>query len=87
MTQEEKDNIIQKLFEKGAQQSCSRCGQKSFSLLDGYFSHPIQANIGDFLLGGVTVPTVVIICTNCGSLSQHALGSLGLLPPPQPEKE
>lgn len=85
MTQEEKDKIIHKLTEKGAQHPCPRCGHKSFTLLDGYFSHPLQANISDLVLGGISVPSVVVVCTNCGFLSQHALGSLGLLPPKSSE--
>ena len=27
------------------------------------------------------IPTIAIVCNNCGYISQHALGALGLLPP------
>jgi len=82
MTQEEKNNIITRLQERGAQMPCPRCGHQHFSLTDGYFSHQVQQSFGELTIGGgPTIPTVVVICTQCGFLSQHALGSLGLLPP------
>lgn len=82
MTQEEKDKIIRSLTEKGAMRSCPRCDKNNFSLLDGYFNHPLQANPATLMLGGLTVPTIAIVCTNCGFLAEHALGSLGLLSQP-----
>jgi hypothetical protein len=30
-----------------------------------------------------TVPAIAIACSNCGFISQHAAGALGLLPAPQ----
>jgi len=80
ISKEEQSKIIKALEEKGATKPCSRCGHKSFSLLDGYFSHSIQTSLEDgIVLGGPTVPVVTTICNNCGYLSQHAVGALGLL--------
>jgi hypothetical protein len=31
-------------------------------------------------LGGLGIPSIAIICNRCGFISQHALGTLGLLP-------
>jgi len=32
------------------------------------------------VIGGPSVPSVVTACNRCGYLSQHTLGTLGLLP-------
>lgn len=79
MTQEQKQEIINKLNEKGVNLPCPRCGNKAFNLLDGYFNQSIQDNLHTTIIGGKTVPSIITACTNCGYLSQHALGALGLL--------
>ena len=79
-TEEQKQKIIKSINERGAKLPCPRCGNKEFTVLDGYFSHSINTKIGTVVIGGATVPTAVIACKNCGYLVQHALGILGLLP-------
>lgn len=87
MTPEDKNNVIAKLNDRGARMPCPRCGNQQFSLLDGYFSHQIQQSTNEIVIGGgPTVPIVAVVCTNCGFISQHALGALGMLQPP-PEKK
>jgi ribosomal protein S27AE len=83
MKQEEKDKIIKALEERLAKLPCPRCGNQQFSLADGYFSQPLQENLGGIVLGGPAIPSVVVVCNKCGFISQHALGALGLLPPKQ----
>ena len=80
LSEEEKKKIVQELEKRGATLPCPRCGKKNFSLLDGYFVQPISTEIGTVTLGGPTLPSIAIVCTNCGYLSQHALGALELLP-------
>jgi hypothetical protein len=80
LTQEQKDKIVAKLVERGVRLPCPRCGNPNFTLLDGYFTQPVSTEIGTLVLGGPTVPSIVTACTQCGYLSQHALGALGLLP-------
>jgi len=80
LSQEQKENIIKVLEEKGAKLPCPRCGHNNFMLLDGYFNQTIQTELNGMVLGGPSVPSVVVACTHCGFLSQHALGVLGLLP-------
>jgi hypothetical protein len=79
-SKEQKQKIVQKLVEKGATLPCPRCGRNHFTLIDGYLAHPLQDELGGLVLGGPTLPSIVVICTNCGFMSQHALGVLGLLP-------
>ena len=80
LTQEQKDKIVKALNDCGAKFPCPRCGNDTFTLLDGYLNQIIQAEPKGIVLGGRTVPSVVVVCNRCGYLSQHALGVLGLLP-------
>ena len=76
----EKQKIAQLLNEKGVKTTCPMCGRDKFILADGYFNNHIQSGFKNGLeLGGPSIPTVAIVCTNCGFTSQHALGVLGLL--------
>lgn len=76
---EEKEKIIKALEERSVNLPCPRCGNQQFSVAEGYFSQSLQKDLGGVILGGPTLPSVVIVCTRCGFLSQHALGALGLL--------
>lgn len=80
MDQEKKVEIIRALNEKHVQLPCPRCGNSSFTLIDGYFNEMIQPNVNTLNIGGPSIPSIVTACNNCGYLSQHALGALGLLP-------
>ena len=86
ITQEQKRRIINALENVGALRPCPRCGNNNFTLLDGYFNQSIQTELGGtVILGGPSVPSVVVVCTKCGYISQHAAGVLGLLPIAQEE--
>jgi hypothetical protein len=80
ISDEEKQQIIAALERAGARLPCPRCGNNNFTLLEGYFNQTVQTRLPGIVLGGPSVPSVVVVCTRCGFLSQHALGSLGLLP-------
>jgi predicted nucleic-acid-binding Zn-ribbon protein len=86
LTQEQKNEIIKRLVERGAVLPCPRCGNKNFVIVDGYFTQTLSSEIGALVLGGQTIPSVVTVCTKCGFISQHALGTLGLLPDEIKEK-
>lgn len=80
----QKKKVLEALDEAGVNLPCPRCGNGQFSLVDGYFNHPIQTSLGGLVIGGPSVPSVVVVCNQCGFISQHALGALNLLPK-QPE--
>jgi ribosomal protein L37E len=86
ISNERKQEIIKALEERGVRLPCPRCGNQSFTLLDGYFNQTVQTDLKGMVLGGPSVPSVVLACNRCGYLSQHALGSLGLLPRKEAEK-
>ena len=78
--EDRKKEIVKALEDRGAKLPCPRCGNQQFTLLDGYFNQSIQMELKGMVLGGPSIPSVVIACNKCGFLSQHALGALGLLP-------
>jgi len=80
MKKADKEEIIEHLIRKGVDRPCPRCGNKSATLIDGYFNQTVQDDASSFVVGGASIPTIVTACTNCGFLSQYALGALGLLP-------
>lgn len=86
--EENRKKIIQALSEKKANNPCPRCNHEKFTLLDGYFNQSLQPSLQNGLvIGGTTVPSIVIVCNNCGYMFQHALGVLGLIPESENGKE
>lgn len=59
---------------------CPMCGNMHFSLADAYIRNELQADLKKVNLGGPSIPAIAIVCENCGFMSQHAIGVLGLLP-------
>ena len=56
------------------------CGNKSFVLSEGYFVNTIQPDMaGCIRLEGPSIPTIAIICKQCGFVSQHSAMLLGLI--------
>jgi hypothetical protein len=81
-SEEVKKEILARLNARGLRPKCPMCGNLHFSIGDGYFTHPIQNTLQPLAVIGMAIPTVALICTNCGFLSQHAIGVLGLLDRP-----
>ena len=88
LTSAEKDEIIRKLRERGVSGGCPMCKGTSFAIADGFFNHSVHGELSSgFIVGGPSIPTIAVICTNCGFTSQHALGVLGLLKNPEEAKK
>lgn len=85
--EDKKAEITEILTERGAVKPCPRCDNEQFALADGYFNQVIQKDLEGMSLGGPSIPSVAVVCTNCGYISQHALGVLGLLPSESTEEE
>lgn len=64
--------VVEALKKVGATEDCPRCGQNSFKILPGFFVHSVQTSTKGVQLGGPGLATWVVVCTNCGFLSQHA---------------
>jgi hypothetical protein len=79
----DKEKITKLLQDKGAMNHCHRCGNNTFTLVDGYSEFAIQKDVDkiqETVIGGPTVPFILIACDNCGVLIPHAMGALGLIP-------
>lgn len=81
LNQEEKNKIAQAINQKIQHIKCPMCKNGTFSIAEGYFNNFMQqGHWSNISIGGPSIPSIAIICTNCGFISQHALGALGLLP-------
>ncbi|MCP4049661.1 MAG: hypothetical protein GY730_03030 [bacterium] len=75
-----REEIANKLKDKGATKACHRCNKNHFSVLDGYSNLILQDDLSKGLvIGGPSVPVALLACNNCGAITSHALGALGLL--------
>jgi hypothetical protein len=79
-TNEQKKKFAEELNKRKQGMTCPMCQNRSFIMADGYFNNTQQNDLTSFSLGGPSIPTIAIVCSNCGFVSQHALGVLGLLP-------
>ncbi len=79
-----KDKIIAGIDKKVPQIQCPICKKSHLTAVDGFFAHDLQSSLGSRMIGGKNIPTIPIVCTNCGYVMEFTAGSLGLLPqPPQ----
>lgn len=59
---------------------CPMCRKGSFTIVDSYSFDLLQDDYKNIKVGsGRALPSIPIVCTNCGFISHHALGVLGLL--------
>jgi hypothetical protein len=72
--------VAKRLEEKGALAPCHRCSQEQFSILEQMANFSVQDQMQGVHLGGASVPAALVICNNCGAITPHALGALGVLP-------
>lgn len=70
--------IIETLNKRGVNKPCPRCGHPHFAVVA-----EAEITVSDdprwTAMVPQAVPTVVVACSNCGFVSQHALGPIGLL--------
>ncbi len=75
-----KIEIIKRLSERIPSFECPICHYKNFSIVDGFLVQGIQQQMEGIVLGnGPMVPSVALVCTRCGFMSQHNLGILGMI--------
>lgn len=84
LSEEKKAELIRTLTERLAKYDksavCPMCGDAHFTIADAYLLNTLHTDFNSVTLGGPSIPSLAIICKNCGFISQHALGMLGLLP-------
>ena len=75
---DDKHRIIAALKERGAG-SCPRCRDSQWTVSE--FSRiEVQATMERNTAERTTIPAIIIVCENCGFISQHALQPLGVWP-------
>ncbi len=87
LNNDQKKKIVEALEKRKHGLTCPMCQNKNFIMADGYFNNNMQTDFGSFSIGGPAIPTIAIVCSNCGFVSQHALGVLGLLPKEENNKK
>ena len=55
---------------------CPICHQRDFRVVKGFFQSILQKDPLDLELSGRSVPSIQIICQNCGFISHHSIGVL-----------
>ena len=80
MEKQRQEEIIRVLKAKGVDKPCPRCGNDKFELI-GETGVQLSENPNPlmFPIGGPFVPLILIACSHCGYLTQHAQGPLGLV--------
>lgn len=87
MSPEQKKEIIEALTKSIPDISCPICHGKSFTIADGYAFSQLQENDLSFTMTGAKmIPSIYVICNNCGFMSQHALGVLKTIKPESKEE-
>lgn len=71
--------IIKELEKRGAIKPCSRCSHNKFTLLGDLARVDQQKDFKSVRLGGNAIPCAMVACSNCGNVSFHAIGILGLM--------
>ena len=75
--------IVEVLQERGAWKPCHRCGSESLGLTKSYFNISATKSPASFY-DGMAVPSILVICANCGAMTFHSLAVLGLLKDAEP---
>ena len=85
LNEQTKNEIANILKEKEALLPCSRCGRTNFIISDGLGQVSINQNYdsASFVISSAYIPTIILICENCGLINELAIKILGL----QIEKE
>ena len=79
MTEEKKRQIASALARRAGNIVCPICHQSKYTFLDGYFVGVIQDKYQGMQLGGRLLPSIMLVCNNCGHLESFSLGVLGLM--------
>ena len=76
------EQIIQALKGKGVSGECPMCrAVNQWQAEEGFTHAPMSDDPRTIELKGNIIPLVVLVCVNCGFLSQHSPQVLGLIHP------
>ena len=70
------NRVGQVLAQKGVVKPCHHM---NFTVLNGFTKFILQQDFRDGVeVAGASVPVVNVACDNCGAITAHAIGALGL---------
>jgi len=76
------EEIIRVLQAKGVDKPCPRCGNEKFERVgETAIQLSEKPNLHMFSTLGPIVPAILIACNNCGYLTHHTQGPLGIMRP------
>ncbi len=87
MNEVKKKQIINALTQRVGGFVCPICHQAKYTFIDGYTLDPLQEEYQGLHLGGKMVPSVMLVCGNCGHIDKFSLGVLGLMEKEEQSKE
>lgn len=73
------DEALKRLKAKNALGPCPRCTEEKFQMLEGFVTPPVVLNTKITISLQKTMPSVVLICKNCGFSSFHSIGLLKMM--------
>ena len=79
MTEEKKKQIADALSKRIGIIVCPMCHQSKYTLIDGFIGEQIQDDYKKIVLGRRMIPSVMLVCNQCGHIDKFALGVLGLM--------
>lgn len=78
LERERGQKLIQALRDKGVDRPCPRCGTTRFDVV-GEALVALNDDPNMITVGGPSIPVVLVACSHCGFLSQHAQAVLGVM--------
>lgn len=77
MKQEKLKNVVDRLNESvPGGFECPICHHRDFQVVKGFFQSIVQDDPLKLDLSGQSVPSIQVICQNCGFMSNHSVGVL-----------
>lgn len=82
ITPHQQNLILEAVQGKGASRPCYRCGNQTHTVHNSLTNVPMNGVTAAAAFTATSIPAAIIFCSNCGLVSFHALGYLGLLQHP-----
>lgn len=77
--EEDKKRILDLIIKRVERLECPICHKDHFSFVDGYSFDALADDYHSVQQEGRILPYVMLVCDNCGFISQHALGTFDLI--------
>ena len=79
MNEEQRNKIIKALTQRVSDFVCPFCHQAKYTFIEAYSVEPVQNDYKGLQIGSKMLPSVMLVCGNCGHVDKFSLGVLGLM--------